>query len=197
MIVIPLAAKLPDLYPKNVKKITILKYKQSKNGKKNLTSKEVYIFNDKGQDIETQIYHSFGSFLNMKTRSVKEYDQENRVKQKKYFSAQGQLEGIISYTYDDHGNLVLEIEKRKNKKRTERRFYDKKNQIVKITMSKNGTINGIVTFQYDQSGNLIKEQSKNHWNGWETLTTYFSYDKNGNQKFSPQIFGSHNLRRKT
>jgi YD repeat-containing protein len=134
-------------------------------------------YNAEGRLVQLQTY--IGNALSW--RLSYKYDDEGRVLEEIYYSAEENSTSKIVYTYNDEGNMVeSKIYENDELSSTKHYTYDAKSQEIEFVMlNADGTMKIKEFTTYDKRGNVV-ERSYHNANSTLDNRTVYEYDKRGN-----------------
>ncbi len=138
-----------------------------------LEEREVYLFDDKGNMLEKEVYNYNNK---LQEKYVNEYDEKaNLVKQTEYEQG-GRFALETELTYDDNGNVISQITFNRKRQITHKLLftYDDKNRVIRQQFGKSYVVKTV----YNDEDNTRVEK-KIGANGIEEDETVSKYNENG------------------
>ena len=144
-------------------------------------SDEYILFNDKGNNIERNIYNSDG---NLDKKWTYKYDDKGNKIEVNGYNSDGSLDNKLTFNYDDKGNSievnVYNSDGSLNEKRTYK-YDDKGNKIEENWYNSDSSLYMKWTYEYNDRGNMIeKNWYKSDGNLFSKTTYKHEYDKKNN-----------------
>ena len=155
------AGSKKEKIPKGLKTKTEINYKfveKFGESKKVLDNKQIYQYDDKGNQIEGASYDADGK-LNAKRLWKYKYDDKGNQIEWAYYYADGKLKWKSFFKYDDKGNQIEEAKYGADGKLIGKSLYkydDRGNQIEGALYGADGKLIGKFLPKYDDRGNLIE-----------------------------------------